>query len=241
MFFKNRKAKKQEQEQQEQLEQHIAEIFFTNSALYKALDKTKDLNNENMPVDVLSTILYEIIFVENHGKDAHEWSSQIFYPSGSELTPGKIVNLAFTEKLNWVNIRANMLSESHVCGYRSGVNYYGKSYTSSECIDYSMNYIKSGDCADSILEYIIMPYFYTYQGVEAEDKLVELLRRQLYSTIEFCLSPYVSNRFITRQYREIEMYTFFIHNIKYLNCKDMRKKVADFLVLTDNKYIGEVE
>lgn len=241
MFFKNRKAKKQEQQEQEQLEQHIAEIFFTNSALYKALNKTKDINNKNMPVDVLSTILYEIIFIDNYGKDAHEWSSQIFYPSGSELTLGKIVNLAFTENLNWVNIRANMLSKSHVCGYRSGVNYYGKSYTSSECIDYSMNYIKSGDCDDSILEHIIMPYPNTYQELEAEGKLVELLRRHLYSTIEFCLFPYVPTGFINRQNRKIAMYTFFAHNIKYLNCRDMRKKVADFLVLTDNKYIGEVE
>lgn len=240
MFFKNRKAKKQEQEQ-EQLEQHIAEMFFTNSALYRALDKTKDLNNKNIPVDVLSTILYEIIFVDNYGKDAHEWSSQIFYPSESELTLGKIVNLAFTEKLNWANIRTNMLSENHICGYHSSIEYFGKSYTRSECIDYSMNYIKSGDCDDSILEYIIMPYFYTYQGVEAEGKLVELLRRQLYRTIEFCSFSYIPNGFITRQSRKIAMYTFFAHNIKYLNCKDMRKKVADFLVLTDNKYIGEAE
>lgn len=239
MFFKNRKAKKQEQEQ-EQLEQNIAEIFFTNYALYRALDKTKDLNNKNIPVDVLSTILYEIIFVDNYGKYAHEWSSQIFYPSKSELTLGKIVNLAFTKKLNWVNIRANMLSENHICGYHSHRDYLGKSYTRSECIDYSMNYIKSGDCDDSILAYIIMPCFYTYQGVEAESKLVELIRNQLYDTIEFCLSFYISNRFIARQYRKIEMYTFFAHNIKRLNCKDMRKKVADYLVLTDNKYIGEV-
>lgn len=240
MFFKNRKAKKQEQEQ-EQLEQNIAEMFFTNSALYRALDKTKDINNENMPVDVLSTILYEIIFVDNYGKDAHEWSSQIFYPSGSELTLGKIVNLAFTQKLNWVNIRANMISENHVCGYHSRVKYFDNFYIRSECIDYSMNCIKSGDCDNSILEYIIMPYPDTYQEVETEGKLVELLRRKLYDTIKFCLVLYVHNGFINRQSRKIAMYTFFAHNIKYLNCKDMRKKVADFLVLTDNKYIGEVE
>lgn len=240
MFFNKRKAKKQEQEQQEQLEQNIAEIFFTNSALYRALDKTKDINNKNMPVDVLSTILYEIIFIDNYGKYEHEWSSQIFYPSESELTLGKIVNLAFTEKLNWANIRANMLSENHICGYHSSIDYFDKSYTRSECIDYSMTYIKTGDCDDSILAYIIMPYFYTYQGVEAEGKIVELIRNQLYDTIEFCLYSYVSTRFIARQNRKIEMYTFFAHNIKYLNCKDMRKKVANYLVLTDNKYIGEV-